>query len=157
MARKEKYVRIEMPEKDAEGNLVEFRDRGKVFHIREMSARATEEWATRCLLAMAHAGMRVPTMEDMKAALAQPSAAMAHRGFEALSSGEMTFRDVKPLMDDLLACIRYVPDPDRAPDHTMPLIDDHIEETITLVFLRLEVFKLHMGFSKAAALSLLQA
>lgn len=156
MARKEKFVRIEMPAKDEEGNLVEFRDRGKVFHIREMSARQTEEWATRCLLAMAHAGMRVPTMEDMKQALAQPSAAMAHRGFEALSSGEMTFRDVKPLLDEMMACISIVPDPDKT-DYRRALVEDDVEETITLLFLRLEVFKLHMGFSKAAALSLLQA
>lgn len=157
MARKEKFVRIEMPAKDEDGNLIEFRDRGKTFHIKEMSAKQTEEWSIRCLLAMAHAGMRVPTLGDMKAALSQPSAAMAHAGFESLSSGEMSFRDVKPLMDDMMACIRFVPDPDKAPEYSRPLVDDDVEETITLVFLRLEVFKLHMGFSRAAALSLLQA
>lgn len=152
MARKTKYVKIVMSEKDDDGKPIEFRDRGKVFLLTELSARETEKWAQDALAAMLNAGLQPPSVQEWK----QPSAAMAHRGFEQLAaSGRINSRDLDPLLDKMMECIRIVPDP--AADYSRPVTDGDIEETMTLFYLRMEVFRLHMDFSPAVLLSLLRA
>ncbi len=129
MARKTALVVIE-----AQG-----RDHGKQFALREMPASQAEKWAMRALLALARAGIDLP---DDPAEAGLPE--IARIGLSAL--GAMAFADAEPLMDEMMACVRAVPDPAR-PAILRPLIEDDIEEVATRLHLRREVFQLHVGFS----------
>lgn len=121
----------------------EGRDKGKVFRLREMSAMQAEKWAARALLALAKSGVDIPDeISEMG------MAGMVALGIKSLVG--VSFRDAEPLLDEMLGCIKIVPDPAR-PQIERPLIDGDIEEVRTLVTLRKEVFTLHTGFSLPAA------
>lgn len=128
--RREKDVKIEM----------EGRDLGKVFRITEMSAAAGEWWATRAFLALANSGAdlgQVPEGAGM--------AGLALVGLRAL--GMIRAHDAKPLLDEMMACVKIVPDPDKNPGFARELVAEDIEEIATIVHLRSEVFELHTDFS----------
>lgn len=139
--RKEKIVTIQD----------EGRDKGKTFVLTEMSARQAEKWADRVFLAIGHANIDLPTgfgsrrnrgMEDL-------------RHFVHLVSG-IRFPELEPLMDELMGCVRCMPDP-KHPNIVRPLVDlgsegDDIEEVSTRRFLRQEVIDLHTGFLLPAAI-----
>jgi thiamine monophosphate kinase len=133
MARKEAKIRIE-----ADG-----RDKGKVFLLREMPAAQGERWALRAFLALARGGAEVP--DDVM-----------HSGFAGLSTyglkliSHMSFDDAESLMAEMFECISIIPDPSRN-DFSRGLVEDDIEEIATRVKLRIDVFKLHVDFSKAVA------
>lgn len=133
MARKETFYT-----QDAAG-----RDQGKVFHITEMSASQAEWWALRALMAMGRSGVEVPdNMRDMG------MAALAVEGLKAVS--RIPPEEARPLLDELMGCVQYVPNPaDRSVKR--PLIESDIEEVATRLKLRAEVFKLHVDFFNAAA------
>lgn len=116
------------------------RDQGKTFLIREMSAHRAERWATRALMALAKAGVQVP--DDLAGA---GLAGIAAIGMQAL--GSLSFADAEPLLDEMMACVSVVP----SPNVVRPLIEDDIEEVLTRLKLRVEVFNLHTGFSLAAS------
>jgi hypothetical protein len=61
----------------------------------------------------------------------------------------VSFGDLEPLLDEMLACIEIMPTPGR-PDIVRKLMPDDIEEVKTLQTLRTEVFRLHTGFSPPA-------
>lgn len=117
----------------------EGRDKGKVFHIRELPAYQVEKWATRAILALGRAGVEMP--EGMTSS---GLAGIAYVGMTALK--QMHFEDAEPLLDEMMTCVTIKPDPAR-PDVTRVLFPDDIEEISTLLKLRLEVFALHTGFS----------
>ena len=134
MARKTATVTI-----DADG-----RDQGKLFFLTEMATTKADKWATRFLLAVSK-GVEIPE------GIAQSGiAGVAAVGFGAL--GRLEFSDAEPLLDALMACVEIIPDPSR-PMVKRYLVEDDIEEVITLLRLRKELFELHTGFSLAAALS----
>lgn len=135
MARKEQTVVI-----DAEG-----RDKNKVFHIREMSASAAEDWAMRALLALGRSGADIPADVEHTG-----MAGVAALGLRALAGVKTD--DARQLAADLMACISIIPDPQR-PNVQRPLLEDDIEEVKTRVTLKDSVFELHTGFSVAAAIS----
>ncbi len=135
MSRKTKIVTIQN----------EGRDKGKKFHITEMSAVRAEKWAARAFLALAHAGVEIP--EEVKGA---GMAAIAVIGLRAL--GNVSFSEAEPLLDEMMSCVQYMPDP-KYPINLRSLIEDDIEEVITLAMLRSEVFELHTGFSLANAIN----
>ena len=139
MARRTKQVPIIADE--GSGN----RDRGKVFHLQEMSARDAEDWGTRALLALTSAGAEVP--DDFQGA---SMSALATMGVQALSN--LKYQDVKPLWDQMFECVRIIPDP-RQPQIIRDLVDDDIEEVSTRLFLRKEIVELHVNFSRLASLS----
>lgn len=146
MARKTKIVTIER----------EGRDRGKSFLLTEMPPRQAEKWATRALLAIGR-GARSEASADMKEELQGAGmAGIAALGVQALTS--IAFDDAEPLMDEMLECVTFVPDPSkldqmtRAPI-TRGLIEEDIEEVGTLALLRSEVLEVHLGFSIAGLLS----
>jgi len=58
--------------------------------------------------------------------------------------------DAKPLLDELMKCVKIIPDPSNR-NIVRSLVDSDIEEVSTRLKLRAEVFKLHVGFSQAAA------
>ncbi|EIQ5674624.1 hypothetical protein LVD86_004793, partial [Salmonella enterica] len=105
MARKEKFITI-----DGQG-----RDNGKVFHLTEMSASQAEWWAMRAIMAMGRGGVELP--DDVRS---MGMAALALEGLKALS--KIPPEEAKPLMDEMMACIQFVPDPK---DHSVrrPLIE----------------------------------
>ena len=136
--RKTKVVTIE-----AEG-----RDRGKSFLLTEMASRPAEKWADRAFLALAHSGVDVPAGVE--------NSGMAGIAMLAHLVGHLKFPEIEPLMDEILGCVRFLPDPKR-PDFTRDLVDDgsvgdDIEEVSTRQLLRSEVLGLHVNFSLAAAI-----
>ena len=121
------------------------RDRGKTFHIMEMSATRAEKWATRALLAIAHTGVDLgPNV------MGQGMAGIAVAGIRALSS--LRYEDAEPLLDELFTCVTIKPDA-RNPNVTRMLIEDDIEEVATRVQLKMEAINLHINFSQVAGLS----
>lgn len=130
--RRSKTVVIETPD-------INNRDRGKTFVVTEMPAAQGEEWAFRALCAMAKSGVELP--DDYKS---MSMAAIASLGFTALSG--MSFGDAKPLLDEMMDCVKFVGDPKQPEATTRKLIADDIEEISTRLLLRKEVFSLHTDF-----------
>lgn len=121
------------------------RDCGKRYYIEEFPARRAEKWATKALLAMTNAGVDVPPE-----VVRMGAAAVLAVGMRALLT--MGFMEAEPLLDEMMQCVQFVPDPAK-PDLTLPLDDYNVEEVATLVKLREEVIDIHTGFSIAAFLS----
>jgi hypothetical protein len=137
MARKTKIVVVDRP-----GS----RDNGKRFLLTEMSAAAAERWAARAFLALAKAGVEVD--DDMHGA---GMAAIAATGLRAL--GRLDWQDAEPLLDEMMTCVKFCPDPAH-PEVVRPIMtDDDVEEVETRFLLRMEVLQLHVNFSLAGALS----
>lgn len=137
MARKTKMYTV--PASD--GN----RDGGKAFRITEMSAYDAEVWGQRALLAMAQSGVIID--EDViRAGLG----AVAAHGMKALLT--MGFDDARPLLDEMMTCVEFIPDRTKADISRQPDKED-IEEVSTILALRAEVVEIHTGFSIPAFLS----
>lgn len=137
----------------------EGRDKGKSFLVLEMPAMQAEKWAAKALLAMGRAGVEVP--DDALGAGALGVLLLGLAGVQ-----QMRFEDAEPLLDEMLTCIHFVPDPSRADPMsgrpiTRPLILEgdaaDIEEVSSLLMLRGEAVELHVGFSPAAVLSTMAA
>lgn len=134
MARKTKVVVIE-----AEG-----RDQGKHYLLTELPASQAERWATRALMAMAKSGVEIPDGLERAGV-----AGIAVVGLRAVAG--MPFEEAQPLLDEMMACVEFIPDPARPQVHRY-LIEDDIEEVATRIMLRQEVIELHTGFSLAGAI-----
>jgi hypothetical protein len=120
------------------------RDHGKVFVITELPADQAEWWATRALLALTNAGAELP------AGVAEAGmAGLAVMGVNALS--RLHPADVKPLLDEMMACVKYVHRPGTPPQEIFDGEESQIEEVATRVELRKAVLELHLGFSEADA------
>ncbi|QIC87507.1 hypothetical protein F0336_14055 [Serratia liquefaciens] len=118
------------------------RDEGKVFFIQEMPASKAEAWAIRCALAMAKGGVELPeNFADLG------MAGLAKVGLGLLA--KVPFEEAKPLLDEIMTCVQFVPDPQ---NHAVKrhLIESDIEEVGTRLKLRAEVFNLHVDFITAA-------
>lgn len=120
------------------------RDKGKRFKLTEMPAMQAEKWALRALMLLGRSGLDLGPES-----LAGGWQTVAVLGFQALA--RMNFDEAEPLFDEMLSCIEVMPDP----NNNMVLIPFttgvHVEEVRTIMNLRMEVFKLHMGFSSADA------
>ncbi|WP_233867101.1 hypothetical protein [Paraburkholderia adhaesiva] len=116
----------------------EGRDRGKVFHLTEMPADAGERWAIRVLLAIGRAGVDLPPGIEHEG-----MAALARIGLSALM--RIDFSDAGPLLDEMMACVRFQPNPAN-PAIVRELVPEDIEEIATRLALRREVMRLHTGF-----------
>lgn len=117
----------------------ENRDKGKLFLIREMPTMKAEKWAIRTFLALASSGVEIPK-EVSDAGMA----GIASLGIKAL--GYIKFQEAEPLLDEMIACVSIIPDPN---NHAVVrnLVESDIDEVTTLLQLRKEVFELHTGFS----------
>lgn len=122
------------------------RDSGKVFHIKEMPASKAEWWAITALLAMSKNGVEIPD-----GALEQGMASMVKVGLEMVA--KIPPQDAKPLLDEMMACVTFVPNPAN-PSIARPVIEDDIEEVTTRLKIRAEVFKLHVDFLSGVAASI---
>ena len=125
------------------------RDTGKAFYIEEMPASQAERWGTRALSVASKSGIDLP-----EALLSTGMAGFAVLGMRAFLSAP--FSDTQPLLDEMLSCIQFIPEPAR-PEIKRPLVESDIEEVATRIALRQEVLDLHLGFFKAAMQSILSA
>lgn len=126
----------------------EGRDKGRRFLITEMPAEKAEEWGIRALGAMIRAGVDLPDL-----VMASGMAGVVSVGFMALFAAP--YSELKPLLDDLLACCEALPE-DPKSDIRSKVYEGDIEEPRTLLLLRMEAFELCSGFSVAAAFSTLR-
>lgn len=122
------------------------RDKGKVFVLTELPASQAESWALRSLLALMAGGVEVPAGFERMG-----MAAMAEVGIKALS--QLKWEVAEPLLNEMWQCVQVMPDPAR-PHVVRRLIEEDIEEVMTRVKLRAEIWKLHTGFLKAVAPSI---
>lgn len=123
----------------------EGRDKGKNFTITEMSAMDIEDWAGEAFFLLIGAGVEIP--DDV----AQMGlAGLMTMGLEVL--GRVPYKAAKPLLDRMLDCVVYHPDPAN-PNVTVSLTQPgvEIEEVKTLFTLRKLVWGLHTDFLSAAA------
>lgn len=111
------------------------RDKGKTFHITEMSASQAENWAIRVILAVGNAGIEIPD-----GLASQGMAGLMAVGYMSLL--KIPFESAKPLLDDMMTCVQYAP----SPNLKRPLIEDDIEEVSTRLQLRKAIWNLHMDF-----------
>ena len=127
MARKETIITIQ----DREQELT--------FKIREMPATRLESWIIRALLLLAGSGAVVPGGADIKAA----GAYLAENGLTAL--GNVDYEKTRPLLDELLGCCSRVVE--RVEERCTPeSVDNYILDVTTLFKLRMEAFKVNLGF-----------
>jgi len=134
------------------------RDLGKAFLITEMPPRQSEKWAARVLFAVGKSGS---DERDAEEAASTGMAGLAAVGVRSLA--KLDFVDAEPLLDEMLTCVQFIPDPSKIDQFTQRpftrLIDwdNDVEEIATLLTLRSEVIEVHTGFSVAAFLSELGA
>ncbi len=120
------------------------RDKGKVFQITEMSATDAEDWALKVVFALMNAGADIPeNLEEMG------FSGVISVGIGAL--GKIPYQVGKPILDDLLECVKAVPDI-KKPNVTRRMVDEDIEEVLTRIQLRKAVFDLHVEALKPDAL-----
>lgn len=112
------------------------RDAGTKYVITEMPASKVEKWARKALSALAKSGVEIPT--DVENAGA---AGLASMGFQALAGLDDV--DAEYLMDEMMTCVQANP----SAEVVRALIEDDIQEVSTRFKIRMEVFKLHTGFS----------
>lgn len=118
------------------------RDKGKTFRLTEMDAEAGEAWAIRAVLALTNEGIDFEGVTGM--------AAISQVGLAGL--GKLKYETAKPLLDEMFSCVTIVEDPRKNNGHSRELYKDDVEEVSTRLYLRAEVFALHVGFSKAGDL-----
>jgi len=116
------------------------RDAGKTFRIVEMPASRAEEWAVKALLALAGGG----NVEGLDPS--QGVAGLAKAGIKALSG--LTWEKAEPLFRELMTCVSIVSkeNPTATARLTPETMDAQVEEVSTLLRLRMEALKLHVGF-----------
>lgn len=121
------------------------RDKGKQYLITEKSAFAIEQWAMRVLMSAIAGGVEFPDGTEL-----QGAAGLASVGFNALA--KIKFEEAKPLLDEMMECVEFIPDPAK-PFIKRGLFDGDIEEVTTIIQLRKEIFNLHVDFFTNAAKS----
>lgn len=124
----------------------ESRDKGKTFLITEKPAMEIEKWAYRAIMALGSSGIAV-SQEIVELGVIGISL-LAYQTFMGAD-----FKEVEPLMDQMLECVQMVP----SEGVVMPLYIGSIEEVTTLTMLRREILELHSGFTFAELASKLKA
>jgi len=133
MARKTKIITCTGPEWG--------RDANKVWFIEEMPTLQGERWARRVVMSI---GGNIPLLQDIEPGMG----ALAMVGVNAL--GKMALADADELLEELLRCVKRIPDPNK-PDFKAVWIADDFEEIATVTKLRWEAFKIHTDFFTRAA------
>jgi hypothetical protein len=119
------------------------RDNGKTYHITEMSAEQAEMWAFNALTLVGQAGVQLPD-----GIIKYGMAGMAIVGLDALM--KVDFAKARPLLEEMMACVQFVPDPKRPMPRKLDEANGmDVEEIRTRLILRDAVFELHTGFSAA--------
>lgn len=121
------------------------RDYGSQYLLTEMSALKAEDWGLRVMLALGNAGVTIP---DDIANLGMVG--VARIGLEAVAG--LKIDAARPILAEMLDCVRFIPDP-KFPDINRAPLEDDIQEVKTLLTLRKEVYQLHIGFLGGGGLS----
>lgn len=116
----------------------EGRDKDKQFILTEMPALQAHYWAVKAILALGKNGVDLPEGFEESG-----MAGIAKLGIELVF--KLPYDIARELLDDLLTCVKCIPDPQK-PNITRNLIADDIEEVKTYFNLEIEVFKLHVDF-----------
>lgn len=130
------------------------RDKGGVFVIEEMAALPAAEWFIRAMQILARSGTEIPPYIMQLGA-----AGIATIGIGALVTGlgKAPWHEVKPLLDELLTCVKSYQPPETVMAQTRwDVIKTQIHDPVTILFLHEEVVSLHLGFSLIAKLSTLR-
>lgn len=127
------------------------RDGGKTFLLTELPADQAERWAFRMLLAICHAGGKLPegALEGGMAGVAATVQNSIPAAMRALAG--LRYDDVEPLLDTMFSCVQYQPTAPLALQAITPGLDSQIEEVSTRMMLRWEVLQLHLNFSLDAS------
>jgi hypothetical protein len=128
----------------------ESRDKGKKFRITEMSAMQAEKWCYKAISGMIKSNVDLPSN-----IMSVPAESLAALGFASIL--RIDFDDLEPLLEELFNCVEYCAvseetlkaDKKSLAYRKINMEFGDIEEMGTLSALRLEVFKLHLGFLKA--------
>lgn len=116
-------------------------DMGKVFIITRMSAFAADKWACHVVRSLVRAGAKVPDS-------ALEGGMISLTGSAVQIFGEMSDDDCDKAFEGLMACCQIKRSPNAMPSK---IIDADIQDARTIFNLRVEAFKLHVDFFKAAA------
>lgn len=114
------------------------------FVIKEMPVTQLESWITRALLVATSAGVKLPG--GGTPGLASAGELLAEKGLGLISTlGALDYDRVKPLLDEMLGCCyRKI---DKVQERCTPeTVDGYIQDVTTLFKLRVEAFKLNLGF-----------
>jgi len=146
MARKTEMVTIEKG-----------RDKGKKFRITEMSAMKAEKWARRAIFAAFSSGQASISglaekfvqdkNKDLQEAERLGMAYIADQGLQLI--GRIPEEVADALYDELLACVKFLPDP-KNQEVEMSIDEDTCEDPQTLIKLRVKAFMLHVDFFQPA-------
>lgn len=123
------------------------RDAGKIFKITEKLAIDAEKWAWRMVVALKGTSGHIPTEAVERLGIVGISVI----GLNAFLAAAVDFRELSPLLDELLDCVTIIRD-QRHVGTATPLMPDDIEEIRTVAWLRSEVLRVHTGFSPADGL-----
>lgn len=131
-----KQITVTVPQEGA--------DQGKMFIITRMSAYEADKWGRHAVQGAIKGGGAIPDMGG-----GGGLAAVAAAGIGIF--GAMETETMDTLIDQLLDCVAYVPDPAN-PTVTIPFKlaarTDQIEEIPTVGWLQKEAFALHVDFFK---------
>lgn len=124
------------------------RDVGKTFLITEKPAIDAERWGWRMFIAMKGTSGSIPQEAERLGMVG-----VAILGLNTFLAAPVKFDELRPLLDELLECVKVIRDP-RHPEVATPLtgIGDEVEEVQTVAWLRSEVLRVHTGFSFADGL-----
>ena len=110
------------------------RDHGKSYVITEMPAEQAEWWAARAIQALLSENPDIGSLGDT------PLAHIAAMGFKAL--GSLPPEKMKPLLDEMFTCVKMgLPN-----GQSRDLLAGDIEEVMTRMQLRKDIFMLHVDF-----------
>lgn len=110
------------------------RDHGKSYVITEMPAEQAEWWAARAIQALLSENPDIGSLGDT------PLAQIAAMGFKAL--GSLPPEKMKPLLDEMFTCVKMgLPN-----GQSRDLLAGDIEEVMTRMQLRKDIFMLHVDF-----------
>lgn len=121
-------------------------DEGKKFVITRMSAFAADKWARHTVKALIKSGAKIPDTAMEAGILGLSGVAMQMFGFMDDDDCDKAFQ----AMLDCVRISRLAPD-GRTYLPPVQLFENDISDPQTMVDLRSEAFKLHVGFFKAAA------
>lgn len=113
-------------------------DNGKVFRITEKPVYDTEFWAMRAFGGMLAAGVNMPDITQASAEM------LYHFGLASFMKIEPYL--LKELLDEMMECVKLVPQPKTEPGVARDLLPGDIDDIQTLFKVRIETVKLHLSF-----------
>ena len=125
------------------------RDAGKKFQISEMSAYQAESWASRAVIAILNTGNQVDFDGITQLDPQYGMLGMVGKAYNMLTG--IKPETALPLWNELMSCVRFIPSGGEPRDLLSTGDVEDIEEPVTIMQLKKEVFKLHTDFLSSVA------